>query len=147
MSNKFENIDFDIDQIEQERRGVVELILIVFILGILLNCAASGIYDYFVRVKKEDIVFWSSLLASVVVLGFFVLYILRKEERKISIPIVIFYDLHNETISIPKEIHHPSKFRAPFIILARSYIDAYKSIVGDIKIDQLLNDKNQSLKI
>jgi len=139
MEKKFENIDFDIDQIEQERRGVFELVLIVIVLGLLLNIVASGIYDLFANLKKENVLFCFALIASLIVIGIFIRSLLREEVRKIVIPVVIFIDLDKQTISIPKEIHHPSKFRAPFTILCRWYFDKYQEVVGKVTIDELLS--------
>lgn len=138
MPKKDEDVVLDVKQIEEERRDTLELILIVVVLGLLLNYIASGIYGYFDHQEWGYIVFWVVLIVAFGVLAIYILGVLLRPARKhLNVPIVFFYDNRTQTISVPKEIHHPSKFRIPFPILSRLYFDKYKDNAVAKEIIQL----------
>lgn len=134
-----EKAKLDITQIEEERRNTLELILVVLLLGLLLNCVASAVYDCFQARGQGRLLLWISVSASAVLLVVFAFAgLLRPARLHTEMPVVLFYDTSAGTISVPKRIHYPPsaeagpESRIPFPILCRRYFDEYKKYTGGI---------------
>jgi hypothetical protein len=154
MLRMSESPKLDITQIEKERRSVLELVLIVVLLGLLLNCLASAVYDHFKQEEWVRLLLWISVVASTIILATFVWFgLLHPIKLCTEIPVVLFYDTSVGTISVPVQIHYPrSEYTGvgaglesliPFPILCRLKFDEYKEYVkinqsdlSDIEVQQ-----------
>lgn len=137
----------DILQIEAERKGFLELLLIVVILGFILNFLVSAIFELVYGTGSIWIVLIAGLVLIITILIYIFFGLIKPIRIENSIPIVLFFDNENKTIAIPVEIHAPQQpihrnkyydisIRAPFTSICRSTFDDYKELVGNEDYDE-----------
>jgi len=115
--------------VEEERKYSLELLVIIFVLGLLLNLLASSIFPVLEYSYKKECLFWIFLVVTFICIFLYIYFIIvRPIKNNAEIPIVLFFDEHKKTLSLPKKITVPlqTKKWIPFPILARSDFDKLK---------------------
>lgn len=126
----------DLNQIENERRGFMEVVIIVILTGFLLNFLATLIFDIFKSLSSIATMVIVIILLVFLFIGYLFAVLIKPVKIQNSIPVVIFFDEVRNTISIPVEIHAPQPIqegnyhdigaRVSFPVLCRSFFDNYK---------------------
>jgi hypothetical protein len=147
MMSEIPKLDFS--QIENERKGTLELLLVVVLLGLVLNCFASVFVNQLEQWQYENYLFWTSIpLILFLLFVYFKIGLFRPAKLRAEIPIVIFFDTKANTIAVPVQIHLPlsnhTSARAsivPFPIACRLQFDKYKEsgLITPSELSDIIN--------
>lgn len=121
---------FNSKVVEEERKYSLELLLIIFLLGLFLNILASSIFSFLESYFDKEILILIFFVTTLLCIFLYIYFILIRPIKNIAeIPIVLFFDEQNKTLSLPKKIAFPLLMKKwiPFPISARSDFDKLKN--------------------
>ena len=125
-------------------------------MGFILNILVSAIFELVYGTGSIWIVIITGLVLIITILAYIFFGLIKPIRIENSIPIVLFFDNENETISIPVEIHAPQQpthrnryydisIRVPSTSTCRSTFDNYKELVGEKNYSENSNELSQTL--
>ena len=129
----------------------MELLLVVVLLGLVLNCSASLVVNQLEQWQYRTIYFGSQFNDLIFIYAHFKFGLFRPAKLRAEIPIVIFFDTKAKTIAVPVQIHLPLSNHTgagasivpftPFPIACRLQFDEYKEfgLITPSELSDIIN--------